>query len=664
MAANFSLSRRFLRNYKKLQPEFGYQGLGELVYRRTYSRNIGGDINEEWHQTMERVVNGTMNMERRHVQENGNSWDTSERTDFAQAMYDRMFHMKFLPGGRGLSAMGSRVIEERGVNAALNNCAFVSTKDIGVDELATKPFAFLMDMSMCGVGVGFDTLGEGRRTIRVATVPLAEEVFTVPDSREGWVQSLVVLLDHYFFGTALPKFDYSLVRAEGEPIRGFGGISGGPAPLVKMHELIVSTLDPRRGFAVTITDIVDIMNIIGKCVVSGNVRRTAEIAFGPNTPEFLDLKNSEVNPHRAPFKWTSNNSITASLGMDYNDIAERIKINGEPGVIWLDNIHRYGRMREPQDEVYDRRSDDLALGTNPCGEQPLENYELCCLVEVFPQSHDTIDDFMCTLELAYKYAKIITLADIHWKESAEVMRKNRRIGVSLSGIAQFITARGQAELQTWCEQGYAHIRSLDAAYSKYLKVNESIRVTTIKPSGTVSLLAGATPGLHYPIAPYYIRRVRLADTSPYVSVLRDAGYLIETAKEGTGTLIVEFPAFSGNASIRSEDEVSMFEQLELAAFLQRHWSDNAVSVTVKFNPETEGPDIAEAFKLFEKRLKGVAFLPNIKGVYDQMPYEAIDKEQYELLLSALKPIVWSEEFEPKEHVYCDSEGCSVLSPFR
>ena len=140
----------------------------------------------------------------------------------------------------------------------------------------------------------------------------------IPDTREGWVESMRLLLESYFHGTAKMVFDYSEIRDAGEPIKGFGGVSSGPEPLEEVHEDIRKVLDKNSGSPITITTIVDIMNLIGKCVVAGNVRRTAEIVFGdPHNEEYLDLKNYKVNPHREMYGWTSNNSIFAELGMDY-----------------------------------------------------------------------------------------------------------------------------------------------------------------------------------------------------------------------------------------------------------------------------------------------------------------------------------------------------------
>jgi len=369
--SRFAFDSEFLNSSKfnDGKSPFGFNGLGELVYRRTYARE-----NEQWIDTCARVVAGTMDMLTDHVPKSCVSTNPTELVDpewqqkMGQEMFERMFFMKFLPPGRGLWAMGSSLTREKKLYAALNNCGFVSTKDLAGDPIS--PFTFLMDASMLGVGIGFDT--KNADTVSVLFPPEDEyeveedeTIFVVPDSREGWVEALEMLLSHYLLpGNRRPVFDYSMVREAGQPLKGFGGVSSGPGPLKYALETIDQLLERRRGQFLSITDITDIMNIIGKCVVSGNVRRSAEIAFGDHrSNEFLDLKDYSKNPERADHGWVSNNSIMAEVGMDYGPIVDRILANGEPGLIWLDNMRRYSRMGDAQDD-----KDALAEGSNPCVE--------------------------------------------------------------------------------------------------------------------------------------------------------------------------------------------------------------------------------------------------------------------------------------------------------
>lgn len=654
MTRGFKLSDAFIEKYKKLAPPFGFNGLGELVYMRTYSRIKDDGTNEKWWETCRRVVEGTYEMQKTHIEQYSLGWNRWKAQNSAQEMYDRMFHMKFLPPGRGLWAMGSEIIGDREMYAALNNCGYVSTATIKED--VSKPFLFLMDMSMLGVGIGFDVRGAGQIMIKTPNKARSTEIYIIPDSREGWVESVKLLLESYFLGTSPIDFDYSLIRPAGEPIKGFGGVASGPDPLIALHKNIRTTLDKNAGEPISVTTIVDIMNFIGKCVVAGNVRRTAEIVFGdPANEEYLDLKNYKVNPERAEYGWSSNNSIFATIGMDYGPVCERVAHNGEPGFAWLSNMQNYSRMNNGPDY-----KDARASGGNPCLEQTLESYELCCLVETFPMNHDSVEDYCRTLKFAYLYAKTVTLGKTHWPETNRVLLRNRRIGCSVSGIAQFITKNGVETLRTWLEAGYVAIQDYDKIYSDWLAIPRSIKTTSVKPSGTVSLLAGATPGVHYPESRFYIRRMRLAATSKLVPPLEKAGYHIEPAFGDPSSVVVEIPVDTGEG-IRTLKDVSMWEQLAIAAFMQKYWADNQVSCTITFT-ENEANQIKFALDYYQYQLKGISFLPRIEsGAYPQMPYEEITEEKYYKLTDKLKKINFStirgEEADVER--FCTNDVCEL-----
>ena len=657
----FTLSEKFINKYKRKKPPFGFNGLGELVYMRTYSRIKNDGKNERWWETVQRVVEGTYTMQKNWIDSHQLGWNPGQAQRSAQDRYERIFTMKFLPPGRGLWAMGTPVTEEKGLYAALNNCAFVSTSTIREDY--SKPFCFLMDASMLGVGVGFDTKGAGEIVVKGVDKDRDVQTFEISDTREGWVESLRLLLENYFHGQSPIEFDYSKIRPAGLPIKGFGGVSSGPEPLKEVHQDIKKVLEKNSGEPITVTTIVDIMNLIGKCVVAGNVRRTAEIVFGdPYDEEYLDLKNYEVNPHRDQYGWTSNNSIFAELGMDYTEASKRIVDNGEPGFAWLDNMRHFSRMKNGGDY-----KDHRAMGGNPCLEQTLESYELCCLVETFPNNHDSLEDYQRTLKYAYLYAKTVTLGRTHWSETNRVMLRNRRIGCSVSGVAQFITKHGLHEFRNWLEKGYDTIQKWDNQYSDWLAVPNSIKTTSVKPSGTVSLLAGATPGLHYPESRFYIRRIRLSKHSELLEPLEKAGYKIEPAfgSEDT-TMVVEVPVDVGEG-IRTAAELSIWEQFSLAAFLQRHWADNQVSCTVTFDPEKEGDQIPHVLNYYQYHLKGISLLPRHDyGAYPQMPYESIEEKEYDKQVDKLGKLSFGVIHKEEANVeklfdgdFCDVEVVST-----
>ncbi len=379
----------------------------------------------------------------------------------------------------------------------------------------------------------------------------------------------------------------------------------------------------------------------------------------PYDNDFIELKNYTKNPERMDYGWVSNNSIYAELGMDYKKIVENIINNGEPGLLWLDNMKKFSRMCDPADY-----RDRLAAGGNPCLEQTLESFELCCLAETFPYHHENLEDYLDTLKYSFMYAKIVTLGLTNWSETNSVMSRNRRIGVSMTGIIQFLNKFGIKELKKWSEEGYKFLKQYDRNLSDFLLVPESIKITSIKPSGTVSLLGGATPGLHYPLSRFYIRRVRLGKNSELVPELKKNGYIVEVDHyQPQTTVVVSFPIDIGKG-VKTIKDTNMWEQLSLASFMQKYWADNQVSCTVTFNKESEGKHIAAALDFYQYELKGISFLPAMENEtpYPQMPYEEITEEKYVELISKIKSSHLSskvEHVEKHDSNFCDSDSCSI-----
>lgn len=646
----FALSDSFIADYKNKQPEWGYNGLGYVVYKRTYSREKEDGKLEEFWETCRRVVEATYDIQKKHCKQLRLPWDDRKAQKSAQEMFRRMWEFKWLPPGRGMWMMGTPTIEKLG-GAALCNCAFISTKEIAIDF--AEPFCWMMDMLMLGLGVGFDTRGAGLVKIQQ---PTYSHSYIVEDSREGWVKLVRIVLNAYIGKDSVPSnVDYSQIRPAGAPIKGFGGTSSGPGPLKELIVSLQDILDKKIGQKIDSTTIVDIGNLIGRCVVSGNIRRSAEIAFGDiKDDEFLNLKNPEINKKELMnHRWASNNSIFANVGMDYSKVSGMIQKNGEPGLLWLENARSFSRMDEHPNDV-----DKLTDGANPCVEQQLHNGEICNLVETFPEKHDSYEDFEKTLKCAYLYAKTVTLVPTHSARTNMVVMKNRRIGCSMSGIVQAIQKFGRRKfLSTFCDQGYAYLQQLDKSYSDWLCVRTSIKTTSVKPSGTISLLVGATPGIHFPHAKHYLRRVRLQENSPLVKTLYVAGYPIEKDKYSPSTVVATFPVEERNFD-RSKDDVTMWEQLEFAAQMQRYWADNQVSVTVTFKPE-EAKDIKYALELYETRLKGVSFLPLQNHGYEQAPYETCTEEKYKELMQNITPLNAEMLIHENDSKYCDGEYCVV-----
>lgn len=667
---SFHLSNDFVDGYKDITPNWGFpiggnNTLGEIVFFNNYSRLKEDGTKERWYETCRRVVEGYYSILKDHCQYSKTPWNESRALASAKEAYDRMFTFKWLPPGRGLWAMGTHAVNGERNAAMLYNCSFISSEKISSHSAksAVFPFIRLMEMSMNGIGVGFDTRGAGNFKLH-APDETRQETFVVPDSREGWSESLGVLLESYFFeNRATVKFDYSQIRPSGAPLKRFGGTASGPAPLQIMHEKVRELLSKDSGSPISSTNIVDIMNLAAKAVVAGGSRRSALLSLGyADDKEFINLKNYEINPERnGADGWghLSNNSIIAEVGGDYSHLVDLIADNGEPGILYLDIIRNYGRTGDAPDY-----KDTKVMGVNPCAEIGLESNELCNLSELFPAHHEDLDDFKRSIKHAYMYNKAVTLLPTVWPETNEVINRNRRIGLSVSGSVQFVESRGWNVYRDWLDEAFKETLARDKQYSAWLGIRESIRHTTSKPSGSVSILAGATPGGHWPTFQSYIRRMRMRYDSVLLGVLQAAGYTAEPdVMDPNNTVVVELPTLG--PAVRTEREVSIWEKASMAALLQKHFADNAVSITITFK-QNEKNQIGALLSAFEGQLKSISFLPisETETVYAQMPYEAITPEQYFEHKKTVKSINWDKLYKKSTEdavgdKFCSTDRCEI-----
>lgn len=775
----FRLSSQFIEQYKDKQPEWGYGPFSYVIYKRSYARpldpeNPTGPTEEYW-QTCQRVVEGTFELQKRHVRLMGAEWNYAKSQATAQRMFQYMWEFKFLPPGRGLWAMGSPLIMERGNGAALFNCGFVDTSTLAVDF--ADPFCFLFEASAHGVGVGFNTAGEGKVTI--VTPKQGKDVFVVEDSREGWSALLKRVLDAYVDKGSLPaQIDYSKVRPAGAPIKSFGGTASGPEALKELIEHDIPEILKTTG-KITSTQIVDVMNVIGKCVVAGGARRSSEIALGSiKDKDFRDLKLDKEKLEA--YRWNSNNSvIVPPFYHGFDEFVDPIMQRGEPGFFFLENAQNYSRMNgEPDfldkrvkglnpcfsgdarlatvegdipfkeldgreveifngleqgktalgrvwksgtketitvifedgialrctpdhvfrltdgtdcearhlvgkevrtipgrqgrvvevqlgllEDVYDFTQPDSHYGivegcvVHNCGEQTLEDRELCNIPETMPARCSSLEEYLQVLKIAYLYGKTVTLTNTPWAKANAVMLRNRRIGVSMTGITQNIAKRGVAEHIRWCEEGYNYIQELDVKYSEWLCVRESLKTTTVKPSGTVSILSGSTPGIHYPHAEYYLRRARFNKHSPLLENLRKSGYPVEQDVYDKQSFVVSFPIHEQDF-FRGKEDVTIWEQMLNAALMQRYWSDNSVSITVDVKPD-EAQYIPTVLDYYQFSLKAVSFLPSDAKGYEQPPYETITKEKYEELMKGITEVDLSAAVHEVTDKFCDGDSCQI-----
>jgi len=667
---SFKLAEEFVSSYNTKIVPWGYSdaagnSVGEITFLRTYSRLKEDGTKETWVEVCERVINGMYSLQKDHAKSQRLPWSDSKAAASAKEAYDRLFNLKWTPPGRGLWVMGTSIVNEQRNSAALQNCAFVSTLEMTKINPA-KPFAFLMEASMLGVGVGFDDKGADKEF--TIYEPIQGDTYVVPDTREGWVDSVASLINAYLKPDSKASvFDYKEIRPAGTPIKTFGGTAAGHEPLERLHDYIHKIFKGRGGEKLTRKDIADIGNLIGVCVVSGNVRRSAELLIGRiDDEDFLNLKNATKYPERNSYDpknpgwaWMSNNSVEAKVGSDFSKIIDGIVLNGEPGVVWMDVSRKYGRLIDPPNN-----KDWRVSGYNPCAEQSLESFEMCTLVETYLNRHDSLDDFKRTLKFAYLYAKTVTLLPTHWEETNAIMQRNRRIGTSVSGIANFADNNGWTVLRDWLNEGYAVVKGYDESYSEWLGIRQSIKMTTVKPSGTVSILAGESPGVHWASGGrFFNRAIRFANSDPMLPLFRMANYRVEPASESPETTSVVFFPIKTSAK-RAEKDVSVHEKIALAVVTQRYWSDNSVSVTITFDPEKESESIASILHMHDGQLKTVSFLPMGNTVYPQMPYTQITESEYEDARMKLFPIDFAGVYagmaaDAVGEAYCTTDACEV-----
>lgn len=702
----FQLNDVAVEELYKWKPQFGFNGYGEIVYYRTFSRRKNDGTLESWHDTCLRVINGIMSIRKNHYIQNGIDWHDEYWQQYAAEMLHSMFHMEWLPPGRGLWQCGTQFMYQRG-SAALNNCGFTEvTMATMADDMAWS-----MDMLMLGVGIGFRL---NRSSVRTEVhIPSRSYLHSVPDTREGWANSVRLLIAAYINGLPIPTFDYSQLRKANAPIKGFGGTASGPGPLVDLHDRI------KKEFGRYITGAIDeielqanIANSIAVAVLAGNVRRSAEILQSEvEDRTFITLKDEAVKPDRLDISWTSNNSCIFTTKESFNlisEIADRVAAKGEPGGVNQMNLI-YARLSPTDIMAVEHGSikKDRARGFNPCGEQQLEHRELCCLVNTFPTRCVDRNGNFCqynwhrALDFATFYASTVTLLPTHDATTNAVMQRNRRIGVAISDFTGWVHTEKLHNVINYLKQGYNYVKERNATLADDAGIPHSIRCTTIKPDGTITKLAGVTSGAGYPTFRHTLRRTRFPRVSPITKALQSAGIPWEPDKNQPDTTVVfEYPILQGPS--KPVSEASIWEQAANIVVLQRYWSDNAVSNTIYFEPDeyliarlpghvddtqcppdrrveyvnnqsliyeknvrTETSLIEQVISWMMPMIKSFSMLPKSgPGVYEQMPESELTPEEYEQRLKAIKPIDWSKvtENDAVGVKFCTADQCEVDLP--
>ncbi len=640
----------FVYDYKTKKAPFG--AIGYITYKRTYARMTEAGITEEWWQTVYRAVRGLVD-------------DLEMVTDqeTIEQLYYYIFYLKISLSGRALWQLGSETVRKVGADS-LNNCWLVPVND------PIKPFTFTFNQLMLGGGVGFNITPEMVYGLPfIKHNPLIERVdandvdFIVPDNREGWVKLLHNTLDAHF--NTGKGFTYSTlaIRGKGERINGFGGVASGPEELVYGISEISHILSQRQYNKLRPIDALDIMNIIGKIVVAGNVRRSAQIAIG--SPHDVDYLNSKAWGRRKlpPWRQMSNNTCLSDdfkelpklFWDNYLERKDNQAVSECFGLFNQYNARRYGRIIDG--EGY--RPDPYVVGLNPCGEITLEGYEACNLAEIFLPNIDDEDDFKEATKLCYLVTKTISNYPFSDPLSNEVVQRNHRLGISVTGFLQAPHLRNE----TIFNNVYRYLEDLDKTYSAMLGISESVKLTTVKPSGTLSLLPGVTPGVHPAFSRYYYRRIRFAASDPLLNTIANHGFPIEPAIniDGSHNFDTMVATFVDSSPAITASELTAVKQLQAQKWLQTHWADNSVSCTVYFKDE-EMPEI-KAFldSNYDENMKCVSMLRHSGHGYIQAPYEEISKDEFARLKSITKPIdfISEDQIRDMDNIECQGGVCPI-----
>jgi len=618
--------------------------VGYVTFKRTYARQLGKGT-EEFPDTVSRVVNAA----NKQLKCNFNDEEKARLTEI-------MLSLKGTVAGRFLWQLGTETVDKLGL-PSLQNCAFVV-----VDE-PIRPFTWAFEMLMLGSGVGFNIQKHNvlllpavkNKKVKVTRLDDAGADFIVPDSREGWTALLHKVLEASFITGESFSYSAQLIRPKGTPIKGFGGTASGPEPLAKGINQINDLLNSRSGKKLRPIDCLDIMNILGSIVVAGNVRRSAQIAIGDHSDkEYMMAKRWDLG-NIPNWRAMSNNSVVCN---DYSELGEDFwegyNGNGEPyGLINLKSSRLQGRTFETQ------YPDPDIQGYNPCAEQGLANFETCCLAEIYLPNITSQTELNEVATYLYRINKHSLAIPCSVKETEAIVHKNMRMGIGVTGYLQ-----ATEEQRSWLDGAYRWLRAYDIAYSDAMGWPQSIKLTTVKPSGTLSLLAGVTPGAHPAYSQYYIRRIRMASDSEIAAVCRANGYKIEYVKnfdgtEDMSTLVVEFPC-KFPMGTKLAEQMSAVDQLNVIKRLQSEWSDNSVSVTIYYR-KTELSEIKEWLASNYNTVKSVSFLLHNDHGFVQAPLEEITKEQYEEISSRVFPIhgLSSVQFSDLDINECDTGACPI-----
>jgi len=591
----------------------------QYIHKRTYARYLPGEQRREtWEETVSRYINFWV--DRKQLSK-------SDASDLKEAIINQ----EVMPSMRALMTAGPALERD---NVAGFNCSYMP-----IDSL--RSFDELMYILLCGTGVGFSVERQ-----YISKLPeVAEEfhdtdtIINIADSKIGWAKGFRELVSLLYSGQ-VPKWDTSRVRPKGSVLKTFGGRASGPEPLIELFEFTVDVFRKAAGRRLNSIECHDICTKVAEVVVVGGVRRSALISLSNLTDDRLRRAKHGQWYIDNPQRGLANNSACYTEKPDFEAFLNEWgslyeSKSGERGFFSRVASQKQAALNGRRDASYD-------FGTNPCSEIILRPNQFCNLSEVVVRPGDTLESLKDKVRKAAILGTLqATLTDFRylrkiWKKNTE---EEALLGVSLTGIMDHPVLNGSGDKGTWFnhpnqpdltkvleELKYEAVKT-NKEWAKKLGINQSTAITCVKPSGTVSQLVDSASGIHPRFSPYYERRVRADIQDPIGKVLTDAGVPAEVDHMNPSAMVYSFPQKAPESAVCA-DEVGAMEQLRLWKIYQDHWCEHKPSITVYYR-DTEFLEVGQWLYNNFDSVSGISFLPYSEHSYQQAPYEAITKEEYE-----------------------------------
>ena len=619
-----------------------------FIHKSRYARWLEEEKRREtWEETIARYIG--------FWQERGQLNDED-----AAEVSDAIIAMEVMPSMRCLMTAGEALKRD---NVAGFNCSYLH-----IDH--PRAFDELMYVLMCGTGVGFSV----ERNF-IAKLPEVAESFhktnsviVVSDSKLGWASAFRELIAMLYAGK-IPNWDMGRIRPAGARLKTFGGRASGPDPLEDLFKFCVGVFQKSAGRKLTSIECHDVCCKIADIVVVGGVRRSALISLS-------NLSDNRMAKAKSGQWWESegqrrlaNNSVAYTEKPDFEAFLSEMHTMydskaGERGI--------FSRVAAKKIAARNGRRDaDQDFGTNPCSEIILRSNEFCNLSEVVVREDDDLNSLKRKVRLATIIGTLqSTLTDfrylrVRWKRNTE---EEALLGVSLTGIMDhYLLSKPSTDLEKWLTEMREVSIETNKEWAEKLGVNQSVAITCVKPSGTVSQLVDSASGIHPRFSEHYIRRVRSDRKDPLAEYMEKAGFPVERDVMNDSTVVFSFPVKSPKDSVTVK-QVGAMEQLKLWKAYQEHWCEHKPSVTIYYT-DSEFLQVSQWIWDNFDLCSGISLLPTSDHIYQQAPYEAIDEDQYNKLVAEMpKDINWENlsQFEQEDNttgsqeLACAGGACEIV----